>query len=115
MPHRINGVQLFLKPTPHASWNRGHSGLGGRRSATPQFDALRFLESRPLRRVDECHVMQPEIRLTLLNANYLSVPLFFFAYSKHAEVTVPSLDDWEKQWKKTPHGIVKPAVVQVDF
>ena len=22
------------------------------------------------------------------------------AYSKHAEVTVPSLDDWEKQWKK---------------
>ena len=77
MPHRINGVQLFLKPTPHASWNRGHSGLGGRRSATPQFDALRFLESRPLRRVDECHIMQPEIRLTLLNANYLSVPLFF--------------------------------------
>ena len=59
--------------------------------------------------------MQPEIRLTLLNANYLSVPLFFFAYSKHAEVTVPSLDDWEKQWKKNPQGIVKPAVVQVDF
>jgi len=45
----------------------------------------------------------------------LSVPLFFFAYSKHAEVTVPSLDDWEKQWKKNPQGIVKPAVVQVDF
>jgi hypothetical protein len=37
------------------------------------------------------------------------------AYSKQAEVTVPSLDDWEKQWKKTPQGIVKPAVVQVDF
>jgi integrase len=37
------------------------------------------------------------------------------AYSKHAEVTVPSLDDWEKQWKKNPQGIVKPAVVQVDF
>jgi hypothetical protein len=37
------------------------------------------------------------------------------AYSKHAEVTVPSLDDWEKQWKKKPQGIVKPAVVQVDF
>jgi hypothetical protein len=37
------------------------------------------------------------------------------AYSKHAEVTVPSLDDWEKQWKKNPPGIVKPAVVQVDF
>jgi hypothetical protein len=28
---------------------------------------------------------------------------------------VPSLDDWEKQWKKNPQGIVKPAVVQVDF
>ena len=26
-----------------------------------------------------------------------------------------SLDDWEKQWKKNPQGIVKPAVVQVDF
>jgi len=37
------------------------------------------------------------------------------AYSKHAEVTVPSLDDWEKQWKKNPPGIVKPAVVPVDF
>jgi hypothetical protein len=22
------------------------------------------------------------------------------AYSKHAEVTVPSLDDWEKEWGK---------------
>jgi hypothetical protein len=37
------------------------------------------------------------------------------AYSKHAEVTVPSLDDWETQWKKNPQGIAKPAVVQVDF
>jgi hypothetical protein len=65
------------------------------------------------------------------------------AYSKHAEVTVPSLDDWEKQWKRQPiargqmtavsdhgadgcaHGakslerggmeMPKPAVVQVDF
>ena len=37
------------------------------------------------------------------------------AYSKHAEVMVPSLDDWKKQWKKNPQGIVKPAVVQVDF
>jgi hypothetical protein len=37
------------------------------------------------------------------------------AYSKHAEVTVPSLDDWEKQWKKNPQGIMKPAVVQMDF
>jgi integrase len=37
------------------------------------------------------------------------------AYSKHAEVTVPSLDDWEKQWQKNPQGVTKPAVVQVDF
>ncbi len=37
------------------------------------------------------------------------------AYSKHAEVTVPSLDDWEKQWKKNPQELAKPAVVQVDF
>ena len=28
---------------------------------------------------------------------------------------MPSLDDWEKQWKKNPPGIVKPAVVPVDF
>ena len=28
---------------------------------------------------------------------------------------MPSLDDWEKQWKMNPQGIVKPAVVQVDF
>ena len=38
------------------------------------------------------------------------------AYSKHAEVTVPSLDDWEKQWKKNPHGMKQPnKVVAVDF
>jgi hypothetical protein len=66
-----------------------------------------------------------------------------YAYSKHAEVTVPSLDDWEKQWKRQPVArgqklgigdqvmdgckqaakslepggteMPKPAVVQVDF
>jgi hypothetical protein len=37
------------------------------------------------------------------------------AYSKHAEVTVPSLDDWEKQWNKNPHGMNQPKVVAVDF
>jgi hypothetical protein len=37
------------------------------------------------------------------------------AYSKHAEVTVPSLDDWEKQWKKNPHGMKQPKVVAVGF
>jgi len=37
------------------------------------------------------------------------------AYSKHAEVTVPSLDDWEKQWEKNPQGMEKPKVVAVDF
>jgi len=37
------------------------------------------------------------------------------AYSKQAEVTVPSPDDWEKQWKKKPHGMEKAKVVLVDF
>ena len=37
------------------------------------------------------------------------------AYSKHAEVTVPSLDDWEKQWKKDPQATQQPKVVAVDF
>jgi len=37
------------------------------------------------------------------------------AYSKRAEVTVPSLDDWEKQWKKDPHATQQPKVVAVDF
>jgi integrase len=37
------------------------------------------------------------------------------AYSKHAEVTVPSLDDWEKEWKKSPQGIAQPKVLPVDF
>jgi hypothetical protein len=30
-------------------------------------------------------------------------------------VTVPSLDDWEKQWNKNPHGMKQPKVVAVDF
>ncbi len=29
------------------------------------------------------------------------------AYSKHAEVTVPSLDDWENEWQKNPQSIAK--------
>jgi integrase len=38
-----------------------------------------------------------------------------YAYSKRAEVTVPSLDDWEKEWEKnTPHSD-RPKLVPVDF
>jgi integrase len=37
------------------------------------------------------------------------------AYSKRAEVTVPSLDDWETQWKKDPKCVRQPKVVAVDF
>jgi len=37
------------------------------------------------------------------------------AFSKHAVVTVPSLDDWEKQWKRNSQGMEKPKVVPPDF
>ncbi len=37
------------------------------------------------------------------------------AYSKHAEVTVPSLDDWEKEWQKNPQRIAQPKLLPVDF
>jgi integrase len=43
------------------------------------------------------------------------------AYARHAEVTVPSLDDWEKRWtenlksEKLKPEMPKVAVVQVDF
>jgi hypothetical protein len=37
------------------------------------------------------------------------------AYSKRAEVTVPSLDDWEKKWKEDPAAVQQPKVVAVDF
>ena len=37
------------------------------------------------------------------------------AYSKHAEVTVPSLDDWENEWQKNPQSIVQPKLLPVDF
>jgi hypothetical protein len=37
------------------------------------------------------------------------------ACSKHAEVTVPSLDDWEKKWGKNPHRNVQPKLPPVDF
>ena len=32
------------------------------------------------------------------------------AYSKHDEVTVPSLDDWEMKWKKAPQAAAKPKM-----
>lgn len=28
---------------------------------------------------------------------------------------MPSLDDWEKEWKKNPQGMPQPKVVPVDF
>ena len=37
------------------------------------------------------------------------------AYSKRAEVTVPSLEEWEKQWKKNPQASPVPKIVAVDF
>ena len=37
------------------------------------------------------------------------------AYSKHAEVTVPSLDDWEKEWEKNSQQSVQPKLLPVDF
>ena len=37
------------------------------------------------------------------------------AYSKHAEVTVPSLDDWEKEWQKNPQRLAQPKLLPVDF
>ena len=37
------------------------------------------------------------------------------AYSKHADVTVPSLDDWERRWREDPRGQGTARVVAVDF
>jgi integrase len=37
------------------------------------------------------------------------------AYSKHAEVTVPSLDDWEKDWRDNPQRSAQPKLLLVDF
>jgi integrase len=38
-----------------------------------------------------------------------------YAYSKHAEVTVPSLDDWEKEWGKNSPRSEQPKLLPVDF
>jgi hypothetical protein len=37
------------------------------------------------------------------------------ACSKHAEVTVPSLDDWEKEWRKNSQRSVQPKLLPVCF
>jgi integrase len=37
------------------------------------------------------------------------------AYSKRAEVTVPSLDDWEKEWDKNSPRQTQPSLLPVDF
>jgi integrase len=37
------------------------------------------------------------------------------AYAKKAEVTVPCLDDWEREWKKNPQNIAQQKIVPVDF
>jgi integrase len=37
------------------------------------------------------------------------------AYAKHAEVTVPSLDDWEKEWQEKPQRGSQPKSLAADF
>ncbi len=37
------------------------------------------------------------------------------AYAKHAEVTVPSLADWEKDWQDNPQRSGPPKLLAVDF
>jgi len=37
------------------------------------------------------------------------------AYSKHAEVTVPSLDDWEKDWQENPQSSGQAKLLPVDY
>jgi site-specific recombinase XerD len=37
------------------------------------------------------------------------------AYAKHAEVTVPSLADWEKDWQENPQHSAQPKLLPVDF
>ena len=37
------------------------------------------------------------------------------ACSKNAEVTVPSLDDWETDWQENPQRNVKPKLLTMDF
>jgi hypothetical protein len=37
------------------------------------------------------------------------------AYAKHAEVTVPSLDDWEKDWQENPQRNAQPKLQPVNF
>jgi hypothetical protein len=37
------------------------------------------------------------------------------AYAKHAEVTVPSLVDWEKEWQIFPQRNSRPQLRQVGF
>jgi hypothetical protein len=37
------------------------------------------------------------------------------AYAKHAEVTVPSLADWEKDWQENPQRNAQPKLLPMDF
>lgn len=37
------------------------------------------------------------------------------AYAKHAEVTVPSLADWERDWQENPQRNGQPKLLPVDF
>jgi hypothetical protein len=37
------------------------------------------------------------------------------ACAKHAEVTVPSLTDWEKEWQKNPQLKAQLKLLLVDF
>jgi len=37
------------------------------------------------------------------------------AYAKHAEVIVPSLDDWENEWQKNPQNILQSKLLAVNF
>jgi integrase len=37
------------------------------------------------------------------------------AYAKHAEVTVPSLSDWKKDWQENPQRTALPKILPVNL
>jgi hypothetical protein len=47
--------------------------------------------------------------------NTPTCPAIVPLYETKAEVTVPSLDDWEKDWQENPQRCGQPKLLPVDF
>jgi hypothetical protein len=111
MVQRVGVGEVFV---PAGQSNAANYGQPRLNAMDDRVSALQRLKSRLVVAINAYYPKRFAIQALAGNSKAVH-----HAYSRHAEVTVPSLDDWEKEWnsKTTDHRplTTAPKLVPVDF